>query len=536
MKNLNFKPFIMLLAVSLLVFSCGDDEDPGPDIRVGFNYTPDAPVAGQEISFTNASTGGSTYAWDFGDGTISTTENPTHTYEAAGTYNVTLTLDDNQNLEYAEEVTVAPPTPVITFDPNPIQQGVPVTLVATVYNPNDAQVQWTWEFPAEGWSSDDIDDNGVATGDTVVVTFAEANPALPISVTALIDGADLEASASLTVNAQLAKTLWIAQKDGNLWSKRIFLEGEAELEDSGIPSGARPLTMDFADDRLYVFDGGSTITFSADAETSPGQIFSMNFDATGYTTHITFSDQPYDDAFFGSVDGTDLIFTDRRNDITVLPISTVNAEWNPENGDVNPIEFPALVTNNQLGYYSAFAANIADYSGPTYGFGAVNGTVERRDGVYWWAKNSNHRGLYRFTADDIGVIDAIPDEGAILGDYAVRAFAIDDENGKIYFSSNNPNIAFYVADLDGSNVTVIDDAPADAEGGGNERTYITDIAIDNESGYVYWAYRGPNDPDLETNPTYESGIKRYRLDGSGEVEYFIQGVEAYGIAIDDTKR
>lgn len=35
-----------------------------------------------------------TYLWDFGDGTTSTEENPAHTYEAEGTYTVTLTVDN----------------------------------------------------------------------------------------------------------------------------------------------------------------------------------------------------------------------------------------------------------------------------------------------------------------------------------------------------------------------------------------------------------------------------------------------------------
>lgn len=46
-----------------------------------------------QVSFTNTSTGGNVWAWDFGDGTTSTLQNPpAHTYAAFGTYNVTLTV------------------------------------------------------------------------------------------------------------------------------------------------------------------------------------------------------------------------------------------------------------------------------------------------------------------------------------------------------------------------------------------------------------------------------------------------------------
>ena len=54
----------------------------------------------QPISFKNLSTdnGGSAiinYLWDFGDGTTSATENPTHAYTNGGSYNVTLTVTNS---------------------------------------------------------------------------------------------------------------------------------------------------------------------------------------------------------------------------------------------------------------------------------------------------------------------------------------------------------------------------------------------------------------------------------------------------------
>lgn len=524
---------LFLTAFILGAVSCGDDDEPTP-IRVGFSFAPENPIAGETVTFTNASTGGTTFAWDFGDGNTSTDENPTHIFESDGTFTVTLVVDNVPTQSFSDDVVVGAPTPEITFSPDPIQTGVATTFSASVYNPSGATVVWTWDFPAEGWISDDLDETGAATAETVTVTFTEANPSLPVAVTASLNGDELPATTNVAVSAQLAKTLWLAQKGGNIWSKQIFAAGEAQLEDSGIPAGSHPLTMDFENDRLYVFDAGSTITFSADPEATPGQIFSFAHDLTAYTTHVTFSNQNYDDAFFGSVDGTDIIFTDRNNDITIMPTSTTDLAWGDNGATGNHPDFPPLVTNNQLAYYSANAP--AEYTGPTYGWGALNGTVMRIGDVYWWGKNSNHKGLYRFSAEDIGSA-TIPEEGAILGTYEVRAFDVDQENAKVYFSSNKTAIGFYVADAnDGANVTLIDDSPVDGEGGGNEYTYITDIVVDNESGYVYWAYRGPADADLELNPLHASGIKRYKLDGTGEVEYFIEGVEAYGLALDNTKR
>jgi len=48
------------------------------------------------VSFTNTSSGGSASSWIFGDGNISTTSSPTHSYSASGTYTVCLT-ETSQN-------------------------------------------------------------------------------------------------------------------------------------------------------------------------------------------------------------------------------------------------------------------------------------------------------------------------------------------------------------------------------------------------------------------------------------------------------
>ncbi len=56
-----------------------------------FNVTTGALTA----QFTDASTGAPTaWSWDFGDGTTSTVQNPTHTYASAGTYTVELTASN----------------------------------------------------------------------------------------------------------------------------------------------------------------------------------------------------------------------------------------------------------------------------------------------------------------------------------------------------------------------------------------------------------------------------------------------------------
>jgi PKD repeat protein len=54
---------------------------------------------GSEVFFHNTSDNSETYEWDFGDGYISTDENPVHVYQLTGTYDVVLTAYSKKGKE-----------------------------------------------------------------------------------------------------------------------------------------------------------------------------------------------------------------------------------------------------------------------------------------------------------------------------------------------------------------------------------------------------------------------------------------------------
>jgi PKD repeat protein len=58
----------------------------GSAASAGFSFA----ASGLNVSFSNTSTGATTYFWDFGNGLTSTFANPSHTYSAFGTYTVCL--------------------------------------------------------------------------------------------------------------------------------------------------------------------------------------------------------------------------------------------------------------------------------------------------------------------------------------------------------------------------------------------------------------------------------------------------------------
>ena len=76
------KKAIVIAMVGLFAAVACKKEDNSPKPVAGFNITSnDTLNMDQEFSFTNTSTGATSYTWDFADGTSATTVNATKTYE-----------------------------------------------------------------------------------------------------------------------------------------------------------------------------------------------------------------------------------------------------------------------------------------------------------------------------------------------------------------------------------------------------------------------------------------------------------------------
>lgn len=69
------------------------------------------------VNFTNLSTNVNSFLWDFGDGTTSTLENPSHTYTSLGFYNVVLTGTNDVCGDFTENkynyIQIGSPVPII---------------------------------------------------------------------------------------------------------------------------------------------------------------------------------------------------------------------------------------------------------------------------------------------------------------------------------------------------------------------------------------------------------------------------------------
>ena len=109
-----------------------------------------------KVQFKDHSTNNPTsWKWDFGDGTTSTTHNPLHTYIKAGSLTVTLTATNaagSSTLTKTAYIKVVPPKPpVAAFSATPLSGKKPLTVSFTDKSTNNP-TSWSWVF-GDGTSS-----------------------------------------------------------------------------------------------------------------------------------------------------------------------------------------------------------------------------------------------------------------------------------------------------------------------------------------------------------------------------------------------
>lgn len=111
--------FAAILLMGIVTFNaCTEDEpEPTDDPIASFQYDVNADNF-LEVIFSNFSQNADSYAWDFGDGTTSTEENPTHAYAEAGTYTVTLTATGAEGTtpsSKSESISLSDPNALLTL-------------------------------------------------------------------------------------------------------------------------------------------------------------------------------------------------------------------------------------------------------------------------------------------------------------------------------------------------------------------------------------------------------------------------------------
>ncbi len=144
---------------------------PGPS--TSFTYT--TACLGDATVFTNTTSGGVSYAWDFGDGNFSGQANPNHTYATTGSFIVLLTATDNQGCQanITHTVTVGN-TPQVSFTSTGATTGCGSLTVNFVNNTTGGGGNaYTWNFgDGSGTSAAINPSHTYSTPGTYTVTLA----------------------------------------------------------------------------------------------------------------------------------------------------------------------------------------------------------------------------------------------------------------------------------------------------------------------------------------------------------------------------
>ncbi len=543
---MKFNHFIVLgFLLSLFFNSCSEK------IEVNFSYSPEMPKTGQKVSFTNTTTGkdddweAEYWNWEFGDGGKSTIKNPTYIYKKSGKYTIKLRVDSNDNYIKTLDITVYDSIPTVYINTDSVKYYQESNFSVLIYNPNSLSVTYEWIFSENAKSKSLV--NRKTTDASLDVYFDKKNVEEEVSVRVIMeDELDTVITYKFYVHDVKSRSVLMAQQNGKILRQRIFDKGTEDFMTTEINSGKHPFNIYSNKDNLYIFDAGTKTGLHTDWQTDisgDGSIKVIDLTTKQETEIINNAGLSSRFGFVnGYVDQNYIYWTDWADFLYRTPLNSTLGKFTWKGNDEQTTLPYYLVKTNRLGYF-----------GNGISPDQLNGGILYYDQAYFWAKGGNGRGLYRFLASDIlgvnttGNVPA-PSLGAILTDFAIRAFTIDRVNLKIYFSVTAPadKVGFWVSNLNGSGAKRIDDAPVD-----DENLYITGIAIDNNSNTVLWAYRSPEtlgksapngtwESYYNSNPTHRTGVKQASLatafKTAGAVKYFAPGVAAYGISLDDVKR
>ena len=196
---------VPLLVVSLILGSigCAEEEEEVPP-EAGFAASPTLGKAPLQVQFTDQSTGDITgREWDFeSDGTVdSTAKDPSHTYDTAGTYTVSLTVTAADGSEDTETKVgyIRVGELLAGFTASPTSGIVPLAVEFTDQSVGEI-TSWAWDFGDDGTSTEQSPSHTYTTVGTYTVS---------LTVTAA-EGSDTYAYESIVVQAvpELTQQTW----------------------------------------------------------------------------------------------------------------------------------------------------------------------------------------------------------------------------------------------------------------------------------------------------------------------------------------
>ncbi|ODT56643.1 MAG: hypothetical protein BGP01_09110 [Paludibacter sp. 47-17] len=551
-----FNQFIIIGILGVLATGCIDNEpeiEELPSAAVAFTYevTDDSYkldyYVGATVQFTSISSMEGECVWDFGDGTDAVKgETVTHKYARAGAFTVKLTVAD---LKYnIQPILIKDIVPIMSVDP--IEGGVCEVLTSAVNisvelpNPENLQEEYLWKFPQ---GTTDEGGNAITESsnrDPGKIKFSHVG-SQTVRLQVTLGGRRLEEG---KVNVQVAynkdvPTLYYAEKGGNIKALKLVDNKPAGMNiypfDMGVSSGKHPLNIVFNDASLYILDCGQQFTYVDDAAgiLGDGRITLMSKDGSKVETMLSnVGGAAFNDPFYGFIEGSNLYFANRNTGISKIGLSERNKVY-------SAAEYPWFVQNATLGYY-----------GNGWSYGSMNASFTKINATWYWCKTFNGTGIFRFLESDILPApitggQPAPAAGVALSGMSPKSLVWDAKNQVIYFSiydtgyeglyrctlaelsaigGTRSNLTPYkLLTANGKSVTPITE-PGKGEGSTGEFIGISQLALDESTGCVYFGLRSANPDEVK------SGLLRYNP-ATKKIEHVIEGVEIYGVAVNNNK-
>ena len=120
----------------------------GLNLKSSFSYSPYYPKAGQIVQFNDTSAGApNSWQWDFGDGTVSNLQNPSHSFDAPGFYRVSLNVSGGSGTKSVRRTVIvtnfSAHTASFVFQPAFPAAGQSVQFTDTS---TGDPTSWLWDF------------------------------------------------------------------------------------------------------------------------------------------------------------------------------------------------------------------------------------------------------------------------------------------------------------------------------------------------------------------------------------------------------
>lgn len=552
----NFLKIFMIALLPVFVASCVDnvpEEEVLPRDAVSFEYRIDGDYSldyyiDSEVTFINTSPTEGEATWDFGDGQTAQGDTVKHPFDVAGTYNVKLTIN---GLSKSNVLMISDIKPLVSL--NPIEGGLcevlttPVSFSLEVPNPKNRKLEYKWIFPER--TQNEAGEPYETSTDRLPgnVTFGNVG-SQTVRLQVTMDGRLLEEgvlNVPVAYNKEVP-TLYYAEQGGHLMAIKLISDAPEGMKiepfDLGLASGQHPFTLLFKDSSLYVLDAGAGWYYqdeAAQANGGDGKISVIAKDGSKVETMISNAGGPaFQDPFYGCIVDNDLYFTDRNTGVIKLPLNTRNAVYSASS-------FPYFVQHTTLGYY-----------GKGIVYGCIGGTLMMIGDTWWWCKNYNGNGIFRFKKSDIlpspiaagGA--AAPESGVALEGMNPKSLAYSSKSNKYIFTLFDTGYeGVYVCTLDQLNgigasknalapykkmfgtlgfVPNKSGKPAAVEGHTSEFAAICQIAYDEVNDCAYFAFRN-NHNDAASAPT---GIYRYNF-ATDKIEQVLTGTNIYGMVVNN---